>query len=1154
MDEEYTSELKERIRELEHENEQLQKSLRESGKRDVTEEYKKNQQIKGSKDFLETIFQSIQDGISVLNTDLSIRYVNHVMENWYAESMPLVGKKCYKAYHDSFVPCDPCPAVRCMKTKKTETEIVPGSPDPNSPVKWLELYSYPIMDSDSGEVKGVVEFVRDITQHVKDRDKLNSQKERLANIVEGTDAGTWEWNIQTGKTVFNERWAQFIGYTLEELSPTTIDTWMEFTHPEDLEKCKEELDKYFRGKTNLYECEHRMKHKDGSWIWLLARGKVVSWTEDGKPLWMFGTHQNITKRKETEIRLNKSEEKYRELFEGAPIGIFRTNSQGKAIMANSTMAHILGFSTPEESIAYYDNLAEQLYVDSQRRREFFQIVKDQGWVENFEYKAKRKDGKHIWLSMTAQVVTDKDDNDFVIDGFASDVTERKETERQLEESENFISALLNNLNVGVVACNEEGILTYFNKKTEEFHGLPQKNIPPEEWADYYDLYSEDGKTKLSIEEIPLYRALNGEYFNEIEMVIKPKEGDALSILNSGQPLKDTQGNITGAVVAMHDITDRKLKEKQLIELNQQLSQQNEEIASQNEEYEALNEELNEKNTEVQKSNTELKKAKEKAEESEKYFRLLISNAPYAIFIQTNWKFAYVNYQAMELFGAEKAEELIGKPVMERFHPDFHDKVRKRIVGLNQEKLFQPNIEEIYLKLDGTPVNVEVSAVPFRYGGEDGALVFVRDITDRKQAERQLQHNYEKLVATEKELKTSNEELQDLNDRLKKQKKEMEEAKEQAEESDRLKSAFLANMSHEIRTPMNSIMGFSELLQKKDTPKDKQKKFLDIIHSRTGHLLHIINDLVDVSKIEANQLTLEFQHFYLNDVMQELYSVFSNELESREKAHIQLRMSMGLNHEQSYIESDFNRFRQIMDNLLKNAVKYTREGTIEFGYEMQSENTLRFYVLDSGAGIPQDQQEHIFERFRQVGDSTARTQEGTGLGLTISKNLVEMMGGEMWMNSKEGEGSVFYFTLPYETKSNSENAETQQQETDVDESKDKTLLVIEDDPASREYLKELLEPHGFTLILCETGKDGYESFTNNPEIDLILLDLKLPDMDGLDIIRKIRSSSTNSKVPVIAQTAYAMSGDAQKSINAGCNDYISKPIDINQLLEKISKFI
>ncbi|MGM0498405.1 MAG: ATP-binding protein, partial [Bacteroidota bacterium] len=387
------------------------------------------------------------------------------------------------------------------------------------------------------------------------------------------------------------------------------------------------------------------------------------------------------------------------------------------------------------------------------------------------------------------------------------------------------------------------------------------------------------------------------------------------------------------------------------------------------------------------------------------------------------------------------------------------------------------------------------------------------------------------------------------------KQDLLEAKEKAEESDRLKSAFLANMSHEIRTPMNSIIGFSQILQGSDYPKDKQKEFIDIIHSRTRHLLNIINDLVDVSKIEAEQLKLNFQHFYLNDVMQELSSVLSNELENEGKGHIQLKLQLGLNYEESFIESDFNRFRQIMDNLLKNAVKFTEEGSIEFGYELESKDRLLFYVKDSGIGIPNEQQKHIFERFRQVDDSSTRAYEGTGLGLTISKNLVELLGGEMWLKSKEGEGSVFYFTLPYEGKSSKQSGKEKKAEEVIFNKEGKTLLLIEDDPTSRAYMMALLEPKGMNLITCETGEEGYEAFINHPEIDLILMDIKLPDTSGLEVARKIRASSDkNREVPIIAQTAYAMSGDDKKSIEAGCDDYISKPVDSGELLKKISKFI
>ena len=396
-------------------------------------------------------------------------------------------------------------------------------------------------------------------------------------------------------------------------------------------------------------------------------------------------------------------------------------------------------------------------------------------------------------------------------------------------------------------------------------------------------------------------------------------------------------------------------------------------------------------------------------------------------------------------------------------------------------------------------------------------------------------------------------INDISERKESEKK-LKIAKEKAEENNRLKSAFLANMSHEIRTPMNGIMGFSELLQQKEYPRSKQKRFLNVIHMRTKQLLRIINDLVDISKIEMNQLSLRNQHFNLNEVMKELHAIYQNEIKIQEKSGVQLIMHNELTHKDSDMLSDPHRFRQIMDNLLSNAIKFTPHGTIEFGYQKSSKDFMLFYVKDPGIGIPKDKQQIIFERFRQADDSTNRLYEGTGLGLTISKNLVDLMGGKMWLRSEPQKGSVFYFTLPYSAPPLRNGNKAKPKEYKPSHEKAKTLLIIEDDPASRDYLKELLEPESYNLILCDTGAKGYDAVTKNPDIDLILMDIKLPDIDGLELTRRIRSTLPERKIPVIAQTAYAMSEDAQKSLEAGCNDYISKPVHIQELQEKICKWV
>ncbi len=1097
---------------------------------------------------------------------------------------------------------------------------------------------------------------KDISQHVKDREKLASQKERLANIIEGIDAGTWEWNVQTGETIFNERWAKFIGYTLEELSPTTIDTWMKHAHPDDLEKCKKELDKHFRGETDLYECEHRMKHKDGSWIWLLDRGKVVSWTEDGKPLWMFGTHQNITKRKQAEGERAESERKYRQLFENAPIGISQTDLQGQPIMQNDTMAHWLGFESSEEMMKFYYDYGERFYVDPQRRQEFLQKIKDQGYVKNFEYKMKRKDGSHIWLSLTANKLDYQDNTGVVIEGFAIDITDRKEAEFKLQKKYDELKTTEEELR----ASNEE--LQEVNQKLKEQKGeleIYKRMVESSEdlmavldadynyisvnnaYLKYFQLNNEEvightvkevlGKNNFEEKVKPnLDKCFKGETVN-FETVIQFPGKEMVNLGAYYYPLKRHE-KVDGVVAVIRDITQRK-------------------------------------------------RAEEALKKSEQQFRQLFKQAAIGIFIaDINNNILDANEKALSLLGYSK-EEMINMNAQNIIHPDdlknlsLKENIRKMLSG----EVLQ--IERRYCRKDGDYINVLINMGEIdTEENKNLYMVMFQDITERKQAEKELQvknrisntfidsehedfykavldilrevfdseYGYfgyinddgnlvaesmtrdvwdecqikdksiifpkdtwgglwgnalkrkktlyqngnlqfpqghvqlqnaiaapivvnNKLIGqialANKQSGFNESDKQSINNlcdyiapllhsKFKEDKyiHELLEAKEKAEESDRLKSAFLAKMSHEIRTPMNGIMGFSEMLQEKEFSKDERDKFLNIIHSRTHHLLNIINDLVDVSKIEANQLTLNFQQFCLNDVMKELYRVYKNQLNTEEKSHIELKVNASLDHDNSFIYSDPSRFRQIMDNLLNNAIKFTHEGSIEFGYELTSEDQLLFYVKDTGIGIPIDQQKQIFERFRQADDTTSRAYEGTGLGLTISKNLVELMGGEFWMDSKEGEGSVFYFTLPCETQQTAGKEEVKEEVPDETEGEDKTLLVIEDDPTSLEYMKALLEPGGFNIVACTTGKEGYEAFLNNSEIDLILMDIKLPDTTGLELTRKIRSSAHHSDVPIIAQTAYAMSEDARKSLDAGCDDYISKPIDKKKLLAKMYKFI
>jgi CheY-like chemotaxis protein len=388
----------------------------------------------------------------------------------------------------------------------------------------------------------------------------------------------------------------------------------------------------------------------------------------------------------------------------------------------------------------------------------------------------------------------------------------------------------------------------------------------------------------------------------------------------------------------------------------------------------------------------------------------------------------------------------------------------------------------------------------------------------------------------------------------KYKQNLLEAKEQAEESDRLKSAFLANMSHEIRTPMNGILGFTQLMLNNTPLDDTQQKYMDIIQSRGKHLLQIINDIIDISKIEANQLKIEQSHFYLNDLLDEIYHSYEADMEHKKISDIKLKYLPEFSREDSYIYSDKFRLQQILTNLLSNAFKFTQKGSIEFGYQKTDDQTLQFFVRDTGIGIPKDKQKDVFERFRQAEEnSTSKKYEGTGLGLSISKNLVHLMNGTIWVESEEGKGSAFYFTIPFVQGEGQEMPKSDKQKTpSVYNWKNIKILVVEDDPASQKYLKEILNATGAEIILTSEGKEAYKLTSENPDISIILMDLKLPDRDGRKVTEEIRQ--TRSDVPIIAQTAYAMGKDKSTCIKAGCNDFITKPVNPKTLLEVMNKYV
>jgi signal transduction histidine kinase len=385
-------------------------------------------------------------------------------------------------------------------------------------------------------------------------------------------------------------------------------------------------------------------------------------------------------------------------------------------------------------------------------------------------------------------------------------------------------------------------------------------------------------------------------------------------------------------------------------------------------------------------------------------------------------------------------------------------------------------------------------------------------------------------------------------------RELKQAKEKAEESDKLKTAFLSNMSHEIRTPMNAIVGFSYLLADETSNENVKNEYVKIIKSNGEVLMNLINDILDISMIESGQLKTKSKPFHLVELLDELKAYFDQEREKYKKESISIQTDYDCDFLNLVINSDSTRLRQIISNLLSNALKFTDKGQITFGFRHSNDNELIFFVKDSGTGIAPDKHQAIFDRFSKfTGINDATHYSGTGLGLAICDELVEMLGGKIWLDSYPSKGSTFYFTLPY-LSNGSDKIVTKKASSEVtkEKLKGKSILIAEDVLSNFQLVKAFLSQSEVIIHWAQNGVEALDLFSKNRNIDIILMDIQMPVMDGLKALQQIRQIDKN--VPVIVNTAFYLNEEMERSFAAGCTDYISKPIRKADLLDKLARFL
>ncbi|HAF30114.1 MAG TPA: hypothetical protein DCG75_13820 [Bacteroidales bacterium] len=537
--------------------------------------------------------------------------------------------------------------------------------------------------------------------------------------------------------------------------------------------------------------------------------------------------------------------------------------------------------------------------------------------------------------------------------------------------------------------------------------------------------------------------------------------------------------------------------------------------------------------------TDKKLAEIALKESEERFRTYIESSPMAIFIANkSGKYQFVNQSAIEMLGYTK-KELLNMSIPDILDSSVLEMGIKHFKQLKKEGKAKSH-ETVFVAKNSKKISLILDAIKI---SDNQFIAFCKDISDIKKYEEELKDRNEEYYALNEELEENLERIQNINNELKV-------AKEKAEESDRLKSAFLANMSHEIRTPLNGILGFSALLRKEGLTREAHNRYSAIVESSGKRLLSIVNDVFDISLIQSDQMKIENGTFEINELLDEIFTFYTTiKKENLDTINFDLKKNSSAEIE---IYSDKYRLHQIFKNLLDNAFKFTTEGKIEFGYLPITDERITFYVKDTGIGIPEKFRETVFSAFRQVDDSITRDYEGAGLGLAICHGLLERMDGKIWFDSKPNNGTTFYFSLPLKEKYANAVKEIKLGKKKKSILKGKMILIVEDDLVSYEFLRIYLENlgGGGGIIQTSNGKDAVKIIEKN-KIDLIFMDIRLPDIDGYETTRRIRE--IDSKVKIIAQTAYALQNDREKAIAAGCNDYITKPLSEDVIANKIEMF-
>ncbi|MFW5851245.1 MAG: PAS domain S-box protein [Bacteroidota bacterium] len=1030
------------------------------------------------------------------------------------------------------------------------------------------------------EIHHVVIF-QDITEQRKTQYDLENKDYRLREIQKIAKLGHWENNIIKHNLYWSDEVYKIYGVTPKTFKPT-YDKVLNFSHPDDRDSVKNAY-KNSLITQDPYEIVHRIVLKNGTIKYVNEKCSTM-FDEQGNPLRSLGTVMDITHTIKTEKALKQTEEKFQLLFENLdqPFLICKPKYNEQ----NEVFDFIITELNPACKILFHGDYIEV------KKRTILELFHDPHfWIEKYKKALETSEtitfrkystDLHKFLDVVLYPVKEKHQ----VAGIFTDVSQKVYAENKLQQLTRRLQQIQEYAKIGFYDVN---IVTHHSKwsnvmlnifeyssNDEQSFETYLNRIHPDDRERVKTIYAQSIKEHKTYENIE-YRLLfpNGRIkhiYTEFINTFKGKtclktEGwlqdisdlriaisalreseEKLRMVTSGTKLglwewdlenKDFNLDYIGSSMIgylpeeiwgdesiylslVHDDDKEGLLKylKRFWRGSSQLFTAEFRVKKKMGRHKwiysvGIASEYNEKGLPKKmigfnQDISSRKKVESDLRDSENKFRRIfeIENDSLFLIDSKTHEILEINNAAENLYGYSRKELLKRNFYSLSTNP-------QRLYSYISEKHSRID-EELALQKSGKTCPVEISLAYFIWKNKRVILAAIRDVSERNRFER-----------------------------------ELVDAKEKAEESDRLKSAFLANMSHEIRTPLNAIVGFSRLLARKNYEKEKRTLFIQDIQSNSNQLLTIINDILDISKIESGQFILNPEPLCLNKLLQEVYDSFMVQISQKE---ISFFCEKPLSDSSVNINIDEVRLKQVLNNLLHNAYKFTEKGVIHFGYSHNIDSHITLFVKDTGIGIAPEKHTIIFEHFRQEDDTTTRKYGGTGLGLSISKRLIELMGGTIWVESEKGKGAQFYLQIPFtQIISESEKDETLISPTPTNTNfSGEQILVCDDYTSSYIFISEMFEHEDITVLQAKSGEEGVAMCTQNKSIQLVLMDIQMKGLNGVEAMHIIKKRRPN--LPIIAQTAFAQKGDKERFLTEGFDDYITKPLDERELQSIITRFL